>query len=255
MQYPPSQFPAARRLVAAWPGARPVRDRPQRHEEPHAGPYVLQFQAVEPRQQVHISSLLKLAGPFGSSRWVTSAHGRPDALVIGLGVEEGRAAWQANRLHARALPALLLGTAEQLRSLASRDHASVLLLSPPFRHLSLYYCLDVLARQCDELRAARADAGERCLRLVSYPPAALLKADPQHVRLASFLFAMPLSARELADLARCDPAVVGGFMQACDQAGLLRVASERRAAVAAREPSGTGMAPRMLGVLRRWLGL
>ena len=105
--------------------------------------FVLRFVAVEPRQQVQVSGLLKLAGPFAVSRWVASEQEAADALVIGLGTEEGRMACQANRLDAMAMPALLLGTPEQARHHVGRDPAAVLLLSPPFRHLSLYYCLDV----------------------------------------------------------------------------------------------------------------
>lgn len=217
--------------------------------------FVMRFVAVEPRQQVQISSLLKLAGPFAQSRWVVSEQDPADALIIGLGTESGRMACQANRLDAMALPALLLGTPEQARDHVGREPASVLLLSPPFRHLSLYYCLDVLAQQCTELKAARANAGERCLRLVGYPPAGLLKADSQHVRLASFLFAQPLSARELVELTGCDPATVQRFLHACDRLGLIQVAAERRTAVPTRRTGGDGLTPRLVLALRHWLGI
>ncbi len=216
--------------------------------------FVLRFVAVEPRQQVQFCGLLKLAGPFAASRWVASEQEAADALVIGLGTE-GRVACQANRLDAMAMPALLLGTPEQARHHVGRDPASVLVLSPPFRHLSLYYCLDVLAQQCTELKAARANAGERCLRLVGYPPAGLLKAYGQHVRLASFLFAQPLSARELGELTGCEPAAVQRFLQACDRLGLIQVAAERRSAVPARRTGGDGLTPRLVIALRHWLGL
>jgi hypothetical protein len=216
--------------------------------------FVLRFLAVEPRQQVQISSLLKLAGPFAVSRWVASEQEPADALVIGLATAEGRLACQTNRLDAMALPALLLGTPEQARQHAGREPASVLVLSPPFRHLSLYYCLDVLAQQCAELKAARANAGERCLRLVGYPPASVLKADGQHVRLASFLFALPLSARELGDISGCDAATVQRFLHACDRLGLIQVAAERRSAVPSRRTGGDGLTPRLVLALRNWLG-
>lgn len=218
------------------------------------GRFVLRFVAVEPRQQVQISSLLKLAGPFSMSRWVASEEDPVDALVIGLGTEAGRLACQANRLDAMAMPALLLGTPEQARDHVGREPASVLVLAPPFRHLSLYYCLDVLAQQCTELKAARANAGERCLRLVGYPPADLLKADRRHVRLASFLFAQPLSARELGELTGCEPAAVQRFLHACDRRGLIQVAAERRSALAARRSAGAGLTPRLVLALRHWLG-
>ncbi len=216
--------------------------------------FVLRFLAVEPRQQVQIGSMLKLAGPFSVSRWVVSEQEPADALVIGLGSAEGRLACQTNRLDAMALPALLLGTPEQARPHAGREPASVLVLSPPFRHLSLYYCLDVLAQQCAELKAARANAGERCLRLVGYPPASVLKADGQHVRLASYLFALPLSARELCELSGCDPATVQRFLHACDRLGLIQVAAERRSAVPKRRVDGDGLTPRLVVALRHWLG-
>ena len=225
------------------------------HHERSSTRFLLRFLAVEPRQQVQIGSLLKLAGPFAGSRWAVSERDPADALVIGLGSEEGLMAWQANRLDAMALPALLLGTPEQARDHAGREPASLLLLSPPFRHLSLYYCLDVLAQQCAELKAARANAGERCLRLVGYPPAGVLKADGQHVRLASFLFAQPLSARELGELTGCDPATVRRFLHACDRLGLIQVAAERRSAVPRRRAEGEGLTPRLIQALRHWLGI
>lgn len=217
--------------------------------------FALRFVAVEPRQQVQITSLLKLAGPFATSRWEVSEQHPADALVIGLGTEEGRLACQANWLDAMALPALLLGTPEQARDHVGREPASVLVLSPPFRHLSLYYCLDVLAQQCAELKAARANSGERCLRLVGYPPAGVLKADSQHVRLASYLFAQPLSARELGELTGCDPAAVQRFLHACDRLGLIRVAAERRSAVPRRRAESAGLTPRLVLALRNWLGI
>lgn len=216
--------------------------------------HVLRFLAVEPRQQVQISSLLKLAGPFAVSRWVVNEQEPADALVIGLGSAEGRLACQTNRLDAMALPALLLGTPEQARHHAGREPASMLVLSPPFRHLSLYYCLDVLAQQCAELKAARANASERCLRLVGYPPTSLLRADGQLVRLASYLFAQPLSARELGELTGCDPATVQRFLHACDLLGLIQVAAERRSAVPSRRSGSDGRTPRLVLALRHWLG-
>lgn len=227
---------------------------PERSER-SSSHFGLRFIAVEPRQQVQIISLLKLAGPFATSRWEVCEQDPADALVIGLGTEEGRMACQANRLDAMALPALLLGTAEQARDHLGREPASVLLLSPPFRHLSLYYCLDVLARQCAELKAARANAGERCLRLVGYPPASVLKIDGQHVRLASYLFAQPLSARELGELTGCDPAAVLRFLHACDRLGLIQVAAERRSAVPKRKAESEGLTPRLVLALRNWLGI
>jgi len=127
-------------------------------------PWTLQFRAVDLRQQVQIGSLLKLTGPFATSHWVVG-HGTPDALVIGLGAEEGRIACKANRLDARSLPVLLLGTPEQALKGADCDPADMLLLSPPFRHLSLFYCLDVLARQCAALRGASLHAGESAPQL------------------------------------------------------------------------------------------
>jgi hypothetical protein len=255
MEHHQSQLYAGRSFEAAMLGTRSLQDRPGERGRPAPAAHVLQFRAVDSRQQVQIASLIRLAGPFSASRWVASQDGAPDALIIGLGSEDGRAAYLANRLDAMALPALLLGTLEQVRSCAVRDPASLLVLSPPFRHLSLYYCLDVLAHQCVELHAARADTGERCLRLLSYPPAGVLKADAQNVRLASFLFAMPLSARELADAARCELATVKQFMHACDRLGLLSVASERRAAVPHRQRARAALAPRLVAALRRWLGL
>lgn len=121
--------------------------------------FTLRFVAVEPRQQVQITSLLKLAGPFATSRWEVCEQDPADALVIGLGMEEGRMACQANRLDAMALPALLLGTPEQARDHVGGEPASVLLLSPPFRHLSLFYCLDMLAGQCKSRHGAARKAG------------------------------------------------------------------------------------------------
>jgi hypothetical protein len=255
MEHQQSQLYAGHGYEAVMLGTRPLQDRPGERGNAAPAAHVLQFRAVDPRQQVQIASLIRLAGPFSASRWIASQDGTPDALIIGLGTQEGRAAYVANRLDAMALPALLLGTLEQVRSCSVRDPASLLVLSPPFRHLSLYYCLDMLARQCTELRAARADTGERCLRLLSYPPAGVLKADVQNVRLASYLFAMPLSARELADAAHCDLATVQQFMHACDRLGLLSVASERRAAVPHRQRARAALAPRLAAALRRWLGL
>ena len=124
-----------------------------------AKPWTLQFRAVDLRQQVHIGSLLKLTGPFATSHWVVGGHGRPDALVIGLGGEEGRIACKANRLDAHCLPVLLLGTPEQALKEAGCDPAGMLLLSPPFRHLSLFYCLDMLAGQCKSRHGAARKAG------------------------------------------------------------------------------------------------
>jgi len=234
-----------------------LRNRLGTHERSESGGgtcFRLRFVAVEPRQQVQITSLLKLAGPFAVSRWEVREQEPADALIIGLGTEEGRTASQANRLDAMALPALLLGTPEQAREHGGREPASLLVLSPPFRHLSLYYCLDVLAQQCAELKAARANAGERCLRLMGYPPASVLKADSQHVRLASYLFAQPLSARELGELTGCTPASVQRFLHACDRLGLIQVAAERRSPVPTRRTGGDGLTPRLVLALRHWLG-
>jgi len=235
-----------------------LRNRLGTHERSESGGgtcFRLRFVAVEPRQQVQITSLLKLAGPFAVSRWEVREQEPADALIIGLGTEEGRTASQANRLDAMALPALLLGTPEQAREHGGREPASLLVLSPPFRHLSLYYCLDVLAQQCAELKAARANAGERCLRLMGYPPASVLKADSQHVRLASYLFAQPLSARELGELTGCTPASVQRFLHACDRLGLIQVAAERRSAVPRRKAESEGLTPRLVLALRNWLGI
>ncbi|HET7868073.1 MAG TPA: response regulator [Burkholderiaceae bacterium] len=146
--------------------ATPTGPRPLAGRSEHAGreardtrPRVLQFQAVDLRQQVQIGSLLKLTGPFASSHWVVGSHGRPDALVIGLGTEEGRLACQANQRESHPLPVLLLGTQEQALKVAGCKPAGLLLLSPPFRHLSLLYCLDALARQCAAHRGHRGRPG------------------------------------------------------------------------------------------------
>jgi CheY-like chemotaxis protein len=120
---------------------------------------MLQFRAVDLRMQVQIGSLLKLTGPFAGSHWGVGGHGRPDALVIGLGTQEGRLACIANREAAHPLPVLLLGTQEQALKGAGCAPDGLLLLSPPFRHLSLLYCLDALARQCHVLRSHRGRPG------------------------------------------------------------------------------------------------
>jgi CheY-like chemotaxis protein len=147
------------RATSTGPRLPPGRGEHGGREARDAKPWALQFRAVDLRQQVQIGSLLKLTGPFASSHWVVGGHGRPDALVIGLGTQEGRLACKANEADAHRLPVLLLGTQEQALKGAGCDPAGMLLLSPPFRHLSLLYCLDALARECAALRASRGRAG------------------------------------------------------------------------------------------------
>jgi CheY-like chemotaxis protein len=146
--------------------------------------WALRFIEVEPRHQVLIGSLLRLTGPQARSHWVISDHGNPDALVIGLHSEEGRQACEANQQATLSLPALLLGTPEQVRSCAFREPASPLLLSPPLRHQALFQSLDVLAAQCAEWRAARASASVQAAAAVEQPPRlrALVVDDSQTVR-------------------------------------------------------------------------
>ncbi len=177
-------------------GGREARD---------AKPWALQFQAVDLRQQVQIGSLLKLTGPFASSHWVVGGQGRPDALVIGLGTEEGRIAFKANQQDAHPLPVLLLGTQEQALKGAGCDPAGMLLLSAPFRHLSLLYCLDALARQCAAQRGLRAgaDAPVQPLRALVVDDSSVVRAQLSNV-IARIGMQCDLADGAAAALARLD---------------------------------------------------
>lgn len=160
-------------------GPRPSSGRadPGGREAREARPWTLQFRAVDLRQQVQIGSLLKFTGPFATSHWVVGGHGRPDALVIGLGTEEGRLACKANQRDIHRLPVLLLSTPEQARKGAECNPAGMLLLSTPFRHLSLLYCLDRLARQCAAMRGGGTPSGRH-----ASPLRALVVDDSPTVR-------------------------------------------------------------------------
>lgn len=238
---------------------KPAGEHPTRRDAAVPVVHALQFRGLEQRLQVQILSLLKLAGPFSTSHWIANPEGTPDALVIGLGTEEGQAACRARRTGPGALPVLLVGSIEQARACLGPAPVPVLLLSPPFRHLSLYYCLDVLAQQCAGQRRGRAGAEGASVRLRSFPPASLLKADVRHVRLSAFLFAAPRSLQELVAATRCDPATVEHFLRACSQLGLLHTSDVPHGAPHAPRRTAEGSrrapAPGVMAALRRWLGL
>ncbi len=160
-----SADPTHARTTSTGPRHSSGRGDPGGREPREARPWTLQFRAVDLRQQVQIGSLLKFTGPFATSHWVVGGQGKPDALVIGLGSEEGRMACKANQRDIHRLPALLLGTPEQALKGAECSPAGMLLLSPPFRHLSLLYCLDMLSRQCAALRGGGLPGGRHAAPL------------------------------------------------------------------------------------------
>lgn len=200
-----SADPTHARATATGPRSPSGRGEHGGREARDARPWALQFQAVDLRQQVQIGSLLKLTGPFASSHWVVGGQGRPDALVIGLGTPEGRIACQANQQEAHPLPVLLLGTQEQALKGAGCDPAGMLLLSPPFRHLSLLYCLDALARQCAAQRGhrSRADTRAQPLRALVVDDSSVVRAQLSNV-IARIGMQCDLADGAAAALARLD---------------------------------------------------
>jgi len=204
-----------------------------------------------------VRALLALLGTGDAGcRWTFVPAGQCDVLLA----DAGSAAVDRARSDRQARALLLLGTDGPGNADALQRPLRANELEAALRRLAgLLGCTGETAPSAPAARAATAETTTATTRykLRQWPPAALLRGEPQRIRMATQLSRRFLSATELGQLTNQDPARCLVLLQLLQGFGLLEAqvpagAPSRVAPAAAAAPAG-GWA--LVRSIKRRLGL
>jgi hypothetical protein len=207
----------------------PLTESLKPHLEPLSNKKVMQLEllGVSERNSLLIKSFLRVIGSHTKQAWAASERGH--CLVVGLDDETGHAFLQTTWRKERR-PVMVCLQSQQVNPEIQKVilEGRYLVLYYPIRHISLAYCLDVMAERALTMAGVSSPETSAALsplqtkyRLINFPPMLMINYNTALVRVASELLAGFRSPEGLAKRAGLSTEQVTLFIKALEAEQLI----------------------------------